>query len=124
MEPSCESLAAGTYLALTTFRSDGTPVTTPVWVVGEASRLLVTTQAQSGKVRRIRAHDRVLVASCDARGRLKSAQVPAVAQIQDEVETRRITELIRRRYGFLGWLLTRRGRAEDRVALSISLLPS
>lgn len=121
MTVSLESLARGKYLALTTFRKDGTPVTTPVWLVREGDRLLVTTQAASGKAKRIRNNGDVLVASCDMRGRLTGPQVAALARLQSEQETERTTELVRRRYGILGWLLTRRGRPEDRVGIEITL---
>lgn len=121
MTVSLESLARGKYLALTTFRKDGTPVTTPVWLVREEDRLLVTTQAASGKAKRIRNNGDVLVASCDMRGRPTGPQVAALARLQSEQETERTTKLVRRRYGILGWLLTRRGRPEDRVGIEITL---
>jgi hypothetical protein len=35
----------GKYLSLTTYRRDGTPVSTPVWFVEEEGRLFVTTAA-------------------------------------------------------------------------------
>jgi PPOX class probable F420-dependent enzyme len=120
MSVTLETLARGKYLALTTYRKDGTPVTTPVWLVRDGDRLLVTTQAGSGKAKRICNLPDVLVASCDMRGRLTGPQVPARATLQSEAETERTTKLVRRRYGILGWLLTRRGRPEDRVGIEIS----
>ncbi len=121
MAVTLESLARGKYLALTTFRKDGTPVTTPVWLVREGDRLLVTTQAASGKAKRIRNNGDVLVGSCDMRGRSTGPQVAALARLQSGPETERTTDLVRRRYGILGWLLTRRGRPEDRVGIEITL---
>jgi uncharacterized protein len=38
---------------MTTVRRDGTPVTTPVWVVAAADRLYVWTGSETGKVKRI-----------------------------------------------------------------------
>jgi uncharacterized protein len=52
------------YISITTFRRDGTPVATPVWVVAEGGRLYVWTGAQTGKAKRIRHHPAVTVAPC------------------------------------------------------------
>lgn len=116
-----ERLAAGKYLSLTTFRRDGTPVATPVWLVRDGDRLLVTTEASSGKAKRLRNNSSVLVAPCDMRGRLTGEQVSAHATLQDQADTARTTDLIKRRYGLMGWLLTRRGKPEDRVGITIEL---
>jgi PPOX class probable F420-dependent enzyme len=71
----------GKYLSVTSFRPDDTPVATPVWFVQDGGRLLVETEADSYKVRRIRANPRVLVAPCGVSGRLKGEQVEARAEI-------------------------------------------
>lgn len=120
MATALETLAASRYLSLGTFRRDGTVVRTPVWLVRDGDRLLVTTQGPSGKVKRIRARADVLLAPCDARGRLKGDEVPGTAVLQDVAGTARTTDLVRRRYGILGWLLTRRG-GDDRQGIAISV---
>jgi PPOX class probable F420-dependent enzyme len=38
---------AGKYLSLTTYRRDGTPVSTPLWFVEDDGRLVVITAADS-----------------------------------------------------------------------------
>ena len=121
MASSLDTLAASRYISLTTFRRDGTPVATPVWLVREADALLVTTQGSSGKAKRIRNNPQVSVAPCNARGRTTGEAVPAVATLLGPEETARVTRLVSRRYGLLGWLLTRRGDAADRVGISIVL---
>ena len=105
-----EDLAAGKYLSLTTFRRDGTPVATPVWLVRDGDCLRVITQADSGKAKRLRHDSRVLLAPCDARGRLKGEQVEGTATLEDSAETSRTEGLIEARYGLLGKLLMWRGR--------------
>ena len=57
------------YISLTTFKGDGTPVATPVWVAGQNGHLLVHTAAASWKVKRIRRDGHVQVAPCSAPGR-------------------------------------------------------
>ena len=58
----------GKYLSLTTYRRDGSPVSTPVWFVEDEGRLFVTTAADSYKARRLRKNSAAMVAPCTARG--------------------------------------------------------
>ena len=115
-----ETLAASRYVSITTFRGDGTPVATPVWVARDGDTLLVVTGAESGKVRRIRANASVTLAPCDVRGRVHGDALAGRAVVLDASETRRVTRSIRRRYGLLGWLFSR-GSDDGRVGLSITL---
>lgn len=120
MSTNFETLAASRYVSLTTFRRDGTPVSTPVWVTRDGDALVVVTGADSGKVRRIRANASVTLAPCDVRGRVHGEAVAARATVLDASDTRRITGLIRRRYGLVGWLFSR-GSEAGRLGLSIRL---
>jgi PPOX class probable F420-dependent enzyme len=122
------ALAAGSYLSLTTFRRDGTPVATPVWVVGDGDRLVVWTAASSWKVRRIRRNPAVTVAPCTFRGRLTGTPVSGRASVLPADQTSRIKDLIKKKYRLLGpltlWSSRRRsGGVERSVALSIELRP-
>lgn len=120
MEHALEALAASKYLSLGTYRLDGSLVRTPVWLVRDGDALLVTTQGSSGKVKRIRANPAVLLAPCDARGKLRGAEVAGTAELQGAEDTARTTARIRRRYGLLGWVLTRRG-GDDRQGIALRL---
>lgn len=111
---SLEALARGKYLSLTTFRRDGTPVATPVWLVRDGDALRVITQADSGKAKRLRNDTRVLLAPCDARGHLKGHQVEGTATLEDPAETARTAQLIEARYGLLGKFLMWRSRRASR----------
>ena len=86
------------YLSLTTFRRDDTGVATPVWFVTEAGRILVDTDADSHKVRRIRRNPSVTVAECTASGRLRSSPVPARAQIHPHHQVPSARQLMARKY--------------------------
>jgi uncharacterized protein len=88
----------GKYLSITSFKRDGAGVATPVWFVQEDGRLLVQTDANSGKVKRIRRHPQVLVASCTATGRLLADPVPARAELLAETELGRVERLLAAKY--------------------------
>ena len=88
----------GKYLSVTSFYPDGMPVATPVWFVQDGGRLLVETDADTYKVRRIRANPSVLVASCTATGRLSSRQVSARAEILGPEALEPTWKLMARKY--------------------------
>ncbi|MFI9756232.1 PPOX class F420-dependent oxidoreductase [Streptomyces collinus] len=99
-----DELGAGKYLLVTSYRRNGTPVATPVWVVRDGDGLGVWTAADSWKVKRIRNRADVLVGPCDLRGNPTGAQVPATAEICDAAATARYRQLIGRKYGLTGRL--------------------
>jgi uncharacterized protein len=90
----------GKYVSLTTFRRDGTPVSTPVWFVAENENLLVETDGDSYKVKRIRGNDKVSVAPCNAMGRVMGEAVSARAAILPPDELPRVEQLLHRKYRF------------------------
>jgi PPOX class probable F420-dependent enzyme len=116
MTSALETLGTGKYLSLTTFREDGTPVATPVWLVRDGDALRVLTGPTSGKVKRLRSNPSVLVAPCDMRGRVKAGvvPVPATVTLEDEAQTEETRVLVTKRYGLmgriLGWSNERRAR--------------
>jgi uncharacterized protein len=93
-------LVRGRYLSITSYRRDGRGVATPVWFVLRDGRLLVETDAASGKVKRIRRNPQVRVAVCTASGRLRGQQVPAVAEILPDSEIGAVERLIADKYRF------------------------
>ena len=88
----------GKYLSITSFRRDGTGKATPVWFVQEDGRLLVETDADSYKVRRIHGNPQVLVAPCTATGRLRGTQMRARVELLPDSETARVERLMARKY--------------------------
>ncbi len=66
-------LAAAKYVALTTFRRTGVPVTTPVWFapsLDEPTLFVVITVDETGKTKRLAHTDTVELQACDMRGRV------------------------------------------------------
>jgi menaquinone-dependent protoporphyrinogen oxidase len=88
----------GKYLSLTSYKRDGTPVATPVWFAELGGKLLVETDANSGKAKRIRRNPDVRIAICTASGRLRGAHAQAVAELLPESHVSQAEQLIRRKY--------------------------
>lgn len=100
------TIADEKYIALTTFKRDGTPVTTPVWVapLTAANTVGFWTSSGSGKAKRIAHTERVTVQACDARGKPApeaplieaTAQLIASGPVFDEVHDNIVAK-----YGFM-----------------------
>jgi PPOX class probable F420-dependent enzyme len=86
------------YLSLTTYRRDGSAVTTPVWCVVDDNRVLMRTDSESHKVKRLRRNPSVSIAACDSRGTLRSQSIPAAAEELPTTERKRIERLLLRKY--------------------------
>jgi uncharacterized protein len=91
-------LANQEFVSITTFKRDGTPVSTPVWVAGENGNLLVISEADTWKVKRIRRDGHVRIAPCSARGAVRGDPVDAQATIERETAT--VEKLLARKYGW------------------------
>jgi uncharacterized protein len=74
------------YLNLETFRKNGQGIKTPVWFVQDGDALIVWTQADSGKAKRVRNNPSVHIAPCTADGSLLGEWIPAQASRDDSVE--------------------------------------
>jgi hypothetical protein len=88
-------------MRLVTYRQDGTPVPTPVWFAQVEDRLYVMTQADTGKVRRIRHNAQVEVGPCTAQGELTGETEEGMARILDGESGRVARQALNRKYGLL-----------------------
>jgi uncharacterized protein len=95
-------VAKSEYILLTTFTKDGRPKPTPIWAAPDGDRLVVITQEESWKVKRIRNTPRVTLAACDMRGNPKSETVDATASILDKSANGATYDAIGKRYGLVG----------------------
>ena len=124
MAPTFADIANARYVLLTTFTKDGRPKPTPIWVAADGDRLLVITQADSWKVKRIRNTPRVSLAVCDLRGNPKSEPIDATAAILDKSETENVYRAIGKRYGIVGKVFNffskLRGGAEKNIGLALT----
>ncbi|WP_424185661.1 PPOX class F420-dependent oxidoreductase [Actinokineospora sp. G85] len=112
------------YLLIRTFKRDGSPVDTPVWITRDPDRLVFWTVADSGKVKRIRNNPSIQVAPCDMRGKITGPVQDATARLLPPAETPHGIANIRKKYGVIGWLTTlgsrlRRGN-QGTVAVAVT----
>jgi uncharacterized protein len=92
------------YINLATFRRDGRAVQTPVWFARRGERLYVFTEADAGKVKRLRNGPRARVAACNVRGRLRGDWIEARGRVVDDPKTvRDAYAALREKYG---WQMT------------------
>jgi PPOX class probable F420-dependent enzyme len=89
MAPTFDDIAKAKHILLTTFTKAGRPKPTAIWAAPDGERLLVITEEDSWKVKRIRNTPRVTLAICDLRGKPTSEAIEAVATVLDKVRGRR-----------------------------------
>jgi PPOX class probable F420-dependent enzyme len=87
------------FVLLTTFRRDGTPVPTTVWIVRDGERMIVTSSADAGKTKRVRATGRVTLASSDVAGNTDGESVEGRARVLPDDEVEGLVPLFHERYG-------------------------
>lgn len=121
-----KSLDRQAYVSLASFRRSGAAVETPVWFARSGDRLVVFTAADSGKVKRLRNNERIRVAPCNARGRVKGDWIEGRARIVDDpVRIESAYAALRRKYGWqlaaVDFFSRLSGRIEQRAILEIEL---
>ncbi|WP_199438930.1 PPOX class F420-dependent oxidoreductase [Umezawaea beigongshangensis] len=126
MNDDIARLGESKYLLVTTFRADGTPKPTPVWVAHDGTDLLVWTVTDSWKVKRIRRNPAVEVAPCTVRGEPLGASVPGTARVLDADGSERARRAVARKYGVVGRVtvfVSRLRRGRDGT-IGIAITPS
>ncbi len=63
-------VSAAKYVALTTWRRNGTPITTPVWIARDGDELVVISEDDTGKTKRLNRGGPVALQPCSMRGDL------------------------------------------------------
>jgi PPOX class probable F420-dependent enzyme len=125
--PTFAELAKSQYVLLTTFTKDGKPKPTPIWTAVDGDRLLVITEGDSWKVKRIRNTPRVTLATCTMGGRPTSEAVEGTAAVLDKSQNGAVYDAIGGRYGIVGKVFNffskLRGGMENNVGLELRVAP-
>ncbi len=122
-------LADEQFIKLTTFKRDGTPVATTVWLVADGADLLVTTLDTTGKAKRIRHTTRVLMVPSSRTGEVVEGATPvegSATLFRDETDLKRLGELLIGKYGLLARAMfaTRKLTRKDDNRIGIRIVPA
>ncbi len=60
------------FVSLTTFKRDGNPVASPMWIVRDGPQLWLWTPANASKVKRVRRDPRVTLTPCGRTGKVRA----------------------------------------------------
>jgi PPOX class probable F420-dependent enzyme len=120
-----DEIGRSRYVSLTTYRKNGTGVATPVWHVVNGGELIVVSDAEAWKVKRIRNNGHVVVTVCSVRGRIAPGAPSAegTARLLDEADTETGRTLLARKYVLsrLGNWFTRVLRLRRRPVIGIAV---
>ena len=119
------------FVSLATFRKTGVPVPTTVWIARDGEALLVTTPAQSGKVKRLRNNPRVELRASGRLGKVRddAPKFAGTAEIiSDEADVVRYGKLFRKKLGIqhsIFMFIERRvAKGENRRRVILRILPA
>lgn len=121
-----EELLRAKYISFATRKRDGSMVATPVWAGNEDSSLFVFSEADAGKVERLKNFSEASVAPCTATGRVTGNTYTGDARLlESEADIKRAYRALNKKYGFLMRLtdffskLT--GRYDNRALIQIDV---
>jgi len=117
------------YINLRSYKRDGNPVDTPVWVAPLDGKLVIFTLRESFKVKRIARNPKVQAARCDVRGGLLGEWLDGSCRAVDDPELeRRAYAALVRKYGWQmrvgNFFSALSGRMKRRLVMEISLEPA
>ncbi len=90
------------FVSLTTFRKNGEPISSPVWIARDEDTLLVITPEESGKVKRIRNNGRIEIRPSSRSGKVAEGSIPVPGSaeiVTDAATATRLTRVIQKKYG-------------------------
>ena len=102
------------YIALETYKKDGSAVKTPVWFVLQNDLVHVVTREKTGKVKRLKNNQAVRIATCTIKGNVTGAWYSGTASRLASDKTVHIIKLRDEKYGFMSRIvrLASRGKGE------------
>ena len=96
-------LAKERYVALTTYRKDGTPKLAPVWPVDAGDgKVGFITSSETWKIKRLKNNSGVTLQASDSRGRLKdgAVAVSGTATVVAGSEFEAVKQAVKEKYGY------------------------
>lgn len=110
------NLDGHSYMRLTTFRRDGTPVSVPVWFVQHGDGVYFTTHPNTWKVKRIAHNPRVEIGPCTMTGKPLGPAVPGRARrLDDPAQAADAKRILYEKYRPLVYLVEGFERLQKRI---------
>lgn len=120
------------YVALTTYKRDGTGVPAAMWITGSGGTYTMTTQGDSWKAKRIRNNPKVELCVSDSKGKPSAGatRYAGTARILEGADADRIAGAVKAKYGLMSTMISvgtkvvnmvKRKPADNRVGLEITL---
>ncbi|NGX06721.1 PPOX class F420-dependent oxidoreductase [Mycobacteroides franklinii] len=114
------------YVSFTSYRKDGTAVSSPVWIAPDDGKLYFFSEVGAYKVKRIRRNPSVTLQPCDVRGKLTAGApiVEGTARVLEFTDSPRVRKILNRKYWLLGPLsefgvwVTRRQQASFAIEIA------
>ncbi len=121
-----QELLDAKYISFATQKRDGSMVATPVWAGNEHSSLFVFSEADAGKVKRLRNFSHSTVAPCTAMGRVTGNSYDCEARLlATDADIERAYKALYRKYGLLmrmtDFLSKLTGRYNNRALIQIDV---
>ncbi|MFN5840792.1 MAG: PPOX class F420-dependent oxidoreductase [Acidimicrobiaceae bacterium] len=93
-------LDSAKYVSFVTYKKDGTPVATPVWIVPFDGGYAFTTEPDAYKVRRIRHDARATLTVCNMSGKISEGAITHIgsAVVLGDDDAKKVTKLIEKKY--------------------------
>jgi PPOX class probable F420-dependent enzyme len=119
-----DALGEARYVNLETFRKNGTGVQTPVWGARDGNELVIFTNGDSYKVKRLRRNSKIRIAECNVRGALKGPWHDGTGRlVDDEPGKQSVLHALHEKYGWqmtlADWGGRIRGSKKDWVFIAV-----
>ena len=104
-------LETARYISFVSYRKDGTPVATAVWVVPFEDGYAFTTDSDSWKIKRILRNPSVTIQKSNVRGKVKAGSPvhQGKAEVLSDADVVAVRTLVKKKYWFMYRLLIERG---------------
>jgi uncharacterized protein len=99
---SSDQFAGQKVISLESYKKDGTPVRTPVWMVQDAGIIYVRTSPKTWKAKRIKRNPSVRMAPSNMSGKILGSWVNGAAHFVEGEQAIPILKLFRKKYGIMG----------------------
>jgi uncharacterized protein len=123
-----DTVGKANYVSFTSYRKDGSPVATPIWIAPSDGKLYFFSDTDAYKVKRVRRNPAVTLQPSSIRGSVTAGSpiVEGTARVLEFSDGSRIRKIMNRKY----WLLGRLGEIGARIArrsdasIAIEISPS